>query len=332
MNAPKCSDVDYINFLHASPKNVTAMEAARSAPLEDDPVAHDTYTRLLHRLDPSSDALWEETAPLVQRESGFLIIDDTTLDKPYAKSMELVTKHWSGKHHAVVSGINLITLLWTDGAKIFPIDYRIYQPSRDQRTKHDHFQEMLRVAHTRGFQPTCVLFDTWYSSMENLKIVRSLGWHWLTQLQSNRHVDPGFKGNFPVKAVVTAAAGHVVHLKGYGMVRVFRIVSADGDTEYWATSDTTMSHQRRKKYARIRWTIEQYHRGIKQHCGVERAQVRAAHAQRVHIGLAIRAFIRLEYQRITQGLSWAEAKLRIFREAVREYRQSPLYQLPMATA
>ena len=47
----------------------------------------------------------------VRFNQGILVIDDSTLDKPYARKMELVTRHWSGKHHAVVSGINLITLL-----------------------------------------------------------------------------------------------------------------------------------------------------------------------------------------------------------------------------
>jgi hypothetical protein len=39
-----------------------------------------------------------------------LILDDSTLDKPYARKMALVTRHWSGKHRRVVQGINLITL------------------------------------------------------------------------------------------------------------------------------------------------------------------------------------------------------------------------------
>lgn len=40
--------------------------------------------------------------------------------------MELVVRHWSGKHHAVVIGINLITLLGTDGDRHVPVDYRIF--------------------------------------------------------------------------------------------------------------------------------------------------------------------------------------------------------------
>ena len=42
------------------------------------------------------------------------------------------------------------------------------------------------------------------------------------------------------------------------------------------------------------WAIENYHRGLKQCCGVERCQARSARAQRNHIGMAIRAFLRLE--------------------------------------
>jgi hypothetical protein len=73
--------------------------------------------------------------------------------------------------------------------------------------------------------------------------------------------------------------------------------------------------------------IAEYHRGLKQHCGVERAQVRAARAQRNHVGCAIRAFLRLERYRLRTGLSWWEATTRIVREAVRAYLAAPWYTL-----
>jgi hypothetical protein len=113
-------------------------------------------------------------------------------------------------------------------------------------------------------------------------------------------------------------------------VRVFRIVPTDGDTEYWATDDLAMGELSRLKYAEFAWGIEEYHRGLKQHCGVERAQVRAAIAQRAHIGCAIRAFLRLELHRLRTGISWWEAKTGIMREAVRAYLAAPRYTLPPA--
>ncbi len=115
MNRAKCEAADYINFLVVSPRNYSCVEAAKVQPDKARPPAHDAFTRLLHRLEPDAAALWSEVESHVHKRSRVLIVDHTTLDKPYAKQMELVTRHWSGKHHQVVNGINLITLLWTEG-------------------------------------------------------------------------------------------------------------------------------------------------------------------------------------------------------------------------
>jgi putative transposase len=56
---------------------------------------------------PEEKELWEEVKADALSKEGVLIIDDSTLDKPYTQKMELVTYHWSGKHHRVVEGINL---------------------------------------------------------------------------------------------------------------------------------------------------------------------------------------------------------------------------------
>ncbi|MCB1823026.1 MAG: IS701 family transposase, partial [Candidatus Competibacteraceae bacterium] len=59
--------------------------------------------------------------------------------------------------------------------------------------------------------------------------------------------------------------------------------------------------------------------------------VRAARAQRNHIGLALRAFLRLERHCHHVGISWFEAKTTIIRSAVQAYLINLLYILP-ATA
>ncbi|MEP0850488.1 IS701 family transposase, partial [Funiculus sociatus GB1-A4] len=53
--------------------------------------------------------------------------------------------------------------------------------------------------------------------------------------------------------------------------------------------------------------------------------------QRNHIGLAIRAFLRLEMHWFNTGISWYESKVSIVREAVRSYLAAPWLTLP-ATA
>jgi hypothetical protein len=85
--------------------------------------------------------------------TGILVLDDSTLEKPYSEFNALGYRHWSGKQHAVVSGINLITLLWTDGERCVPIDYRVFDKDTDGKTKNDHFAVMLLTAAERGFNP-----------------------------------------------------------------------------------------------------------------------------------------------------------------------------------
>ena len=327
MNAPKVDADDYIDFLMATPRACSATEAARVQPARPTPPAHDAFTRLLTRLEPDPDALWAEARPHVARDAGVLVVDDSTLDKPYARSIELVTRHWSGKHHAVVKGINLVSLLWTDGDRHVPCDYRVYDAA-DGRTKNDHFADMVRAAHARGFQPRCVAFDGWYSSLENLKLVRACGWVWLTRLKSNRLVNRDRQGTRAVREAAIAPTGTEVWLTGYGLVKVFGIVAPDGDTAYWATNDLGMSDLTRRQFAESAWAVESYHRGIKQCTGVERCQSRSATAQRNHIGLALRAFLRLEVHCFARGVSWVEAKTDIIRTAVRTYLTRPRIRLP----
>jgi len=146
-------------------------------------------------------------------------------------------------------------------------------------------------------------------------------------LQSNRLVNPDRTGNRPLSEVEIAERGKIVHLKGYGLIKVFKIVAPDGDMEYWATNDREMNELTRLHFAEQVSVIENYPRGIKQFCGIAQAQVRSARAQRNHIGMALRAFLRLEHHRLRTGISWFAAKTAIIRHAVQAYLVQPLYTL-----
>ena len=327
MNPAKSEPLDYINFLVAAQQSFSCTEAARCQPAAPDAPAHDAFTRLLRRQPPDTEALWQETRELVRPEEGALVLDDTTLDKPHARKMELVTRHWSGRHRRVVSGINLLTLLWTDGQALIPCDFRIYDKPLSGKNKNDYFRELTDAAWERGFRPSYVLFDSWYSSLENLKKLRECDWRWLTQFRCNRRVNPDGTGNVRIDAVDIPPGGREAHLRGYGFIKVFRTVSPNGDVEHWATNDLGMTPQQREALKDQAWGIETYHRGLKQCCGVERCQARKAESQRSHIGMAVRAFVRLEVHRLQSGISWYEAVASIVRSAIRQYLAQPRYSL-----
>ena len=160
-----------------------------------------------------------------------------------------------------------------------------------------------------------------------MKFVGACGWVFLTQLKVNRKVDFERQGYQAVEKIPFATPSVVVHLQGFGSVRVFKVVSRDGNIEYWATNDLSMDDLRRLELAERSWTVEEYHRALKQCCNVERGQARSTRAQRNHIGMAIRAFARLSWHFDTTGVSWYESKAKIVREAIRAYRLKPLYKM-----
>ena len=347
MNPPKVDDLDYIHFLIAAQKVFTCTEAARSQPdgEEEAGPAHDAFTRLLQRRPPDTEALWQEAESFVDRSDGLLILDDTTLDKPHANQIEHVTWHWSGKHGHSVKGINLLTLLWggppskkegdsssdeeneeTTEAHL-PCDFRLYNKDEDGLTKNDHFRQMLDRAAGRGFEPEYVVFDSWYSGLDNLKKIRSCEWHFFTRLKSNRLVNPDDTKNRNVRDVEIPEEGRVVHLKGFGFVQVFRTGSTDGDAKYWATNDLDMTESERKELARRAWGVETYHRQLKQYCGAERSQHRSAQAQHNHVLMSIRAFLRLEVHRLRSAVSFYKSQAALIREAIRAYLADPAHIL-----
>jgi len=328
MVSPRCSDIEYINFLIASSQVFTCTEASQCHPLSEDGPAHDAYTRLLMRQPPDTVALWNEVEKSIDRKNGFLVLDDSTLDKPYAKKMALVCHHWSGKHHKVVKGINLLTLVWTDGCRIIPMDFRLYDFDNDSKTKNDHLQDMLRIAKGKEFEPQYVMFDSWYSSIENLKLIRTCNWHWLTRLKKNRLVNPDKKGNVEIDSLEIPSSGMNVHLKEYGLIRIFCTFSKDKEKHFWATDVLNLDEETFDNISGHGWKIEEYHRGLKQFCGVERCHCRKNISQRSHILFSIRAFFRFEWQRIMYGQSWFDSKRSIIRDSIRDYCARPRYNIP----
>ena len=88
--------------------------------------------------------------------------------------------------------------------------------------------------------PSASLFDSWYSGLENLKAVRGLRLDLPDAAEGQPQGGPRPQGYRAVAEVAIAAGGTVVHLEGFGSIRVFKVVSRDGDIEYWATNDLAM--------------------------------------------------------------------------------------------
>lgn len=299
----------YTAFLTANGNRYSGVEVAKALETTLHAPAHDSISRWLATQTFKPSDLWKHVQEAVHKNSS-LIIDDTVLDKQWSPHNELVDFHWSGNQHAVIRGISLVNLLATHEEECLPIDYRVYSGKKDTANKNDHALAMLKNAKKRGLEPDYVMTDSWYSSLVNMKYITSLGWKFIMGLKENRLVNET-QGQYVSVASLdwTQKQVHKVWLKGFGFVLVAQMIFKNGDIRYMCTNDLTLTtYKTFSTHSKKRWTIEEFHRGIKQTTGIEQCYSIKKRSQLTHIFASFVAFVRLEFQRLKTGISWYEQK------------------------
>ena len=296
----RCTLPMYIGFLLSEPNSATCTRLA--AVME---MSHDSVNRFLSRENYEPRDLFNEASRQLNLKGGTVNVDDSTLDKPYSHQMELVGHFWSGKHHRVVKGINLITLYYTDPqGRSLPINYRIYDKA-EGKTKNDYYLDMLAEALSWGLEPAFATGDSWYSCVNNLKTVKNHRMGFLFAVESNRLVSIE-KGQWSqVKQLEVPADGLAVWLRQFGEVKLFRTQLKDQLRHYVVylpdgNDYSTFNQQAFLELHDQHWQIEQYHRMIKQVCNIERFQVRRRLLIRNHIFAAICGFVHLRQMQLAQ--------------------------------
>lgn len=308
MSQSKCSLELYTKFLIANHNRYSGVELSKTS---NGRLSHDSVSRWLSEEEFDSKDLWSHVRNMVEKDKGYLIVDDSVLDKRFSRNNELVGRHWSGNEHRLICGIDLVNLLWTKGEECIPCDYRIYQSeNKGVKTKNQHFRDMLMISKKRGFKPLYVLADCWYGSVENMKYIEKQGWKFIMGAKENRQVS--ITKNIYVSIASLDWSKTLIQkvwLKEFGYVMAAKIIVKDDDIRYVVTNDLSLTDiDALKNHNDHRWNIETFHRGIKQTAGIEKCYSTLAQSQRNHIFASFVAFVKLEYTRIQDGVSWYEQK------------------------
>ncbi|MFH0701918.1 MAG: hypothetical protein V2B14_00060, partial [bacterium] len=93
--------------------------------------------------------------------TGWLMADDTIIEKPYAKKIECVYWQYSSKNNGFVEGISLTILAWSDGKRTILIQFIVYE---------------VEYAKNLDIIPNSICFDSKYSSKSLLNKLHSFNW------------------------------------------------------------------------------------------------------------------------------------------------------------
>jgi hypothetical protein len=340
---------DYCQYLLASPVNYTLTHMADH--LEG--VSHDRLNRYLRGEKLTPRLLWEQVRAVYQpHPEGYLLFDDTVLDKSRGPCIESTRRQWSGNAHAVVRGIGLVSCVYVNpqAGLFWVIDYRLFDPDTDGKSKLDHVREMLQSVRHRQIPFTTVLMDAWYATRELMMLIEN--WNqppagtgtgtgtkklFYCPLKSNRKVDDS-AGERPYQGVSQLEwseeelhSGKIVKVHGFAAeykVRLFRVEVSTHRTEYIVTNDATQSTTSgTRKVRAVRWKIEQVHRELKQLTGLERCQCRKARIQRNHIHCALLVWSRLNDLAHQAGTTLYQLKHGLLHDFLIQQLKAPTIQM-----
>lgn len=288
---------DYCQFLLVSQINYTQTYLADHHPY----FSHDAINRYLKNDSVSPSVVWSLIKDSIHaHEDACLIFDDSVLDKRFSNDIEMVRRQYSGNEHGVIKGIGVVNCVYVNlgTGDYWVIDWRIYHPEHDGKSKLDHVQEMFDNAIAHKHLPFhTVLMDAWYATKDLMLHIDRADKTFYCPLKSNRKVDDsGGIGPYQTVADLTWSAaenqhGKVIKIQGFPgskKVKLFRVEVTTNRTEWVVTNDLSQdSTDDTQNACAVRWKIEQYHREVKQTLGIERCQCRLAQAQKNHIGCVI---------------------------------------------
>ena len=296
--------LDYCQYLLVSQRNYTLTNYADHT----EKFSHDMVNRYLAEDEIRPRLVWENVqSQVIQTTYGFLVFDDTVIDKNFSNNIELVRRQYSGNAHGIIKGIGVVTCVYVNPEmnRFWIIDYRIYDPDGDGKTKLDHLRDMLlNCVYQKKLPFWAVLMDTWYATKNIMRQIEKLEKIYYCPLKDNRHVDDsgGSQGYRRMDSLEWTEAeqqqGKLIKIKGFPAkhkVRGFRLVLSTQRTDYVVTNEIEQDNvEVVQDVCGFRWKIEQFHRETKQVTGIERCQCRKARIVRNHIGCAILVWVRLK--------------------------------------
>jgi hypothetical protein len=184
--------LDYWQYLLSSQINYTVTNLAEH--LES--ISHDAINYYLKTEKLTSRLLWDKVKEVVEPDgNGYIIFDDSVLDKRYSEEIEMVRKQYSGNEHGILQGIGVVSCVYVNAKvqRFGVIDYRIFNADVDGKTKIDHVKDMLQnLVYHQLFSFDTVLMDTWYAVNSSMLYINSLDKIYYYLLNKNRLVDDTF--------------------------------------------------------------------------------------------------------------------------------------------
>ena len=333
----------YTDYLLSSFGQVTA--TGLSSILEGS-ISHDKITRMLSGQVYGSKELWQEVKSLVRKhesEDACLIFDDTIVSKPYTDENDLICWHWDHSKNRNEKGINLLTAFYhtesaTESQPLrVPVAFECVKKTayfcdlktgKEKRqspvTKNEMMRSMIeQTIKNQHLKFRYVLTDSWFASSDNMLFIHKVKKFFVMDIKSNRlcmfSTEDRNKGQWisldklplqpeqPVKVWIKDLAIAVVLCK-------FVFTNKDGSTGemYLVSNDWELSAEKFRTLYKKRWSVEEYHKSLKQNASLAKSPTRTVTTQTAHLFAYLLAYVKLERLKFVHNLNHFALKAKLY--------------------
>ena len=330
----------YSDYLIASFGLTTATGLSN---LLDGEISHDKITRFLAGKVKTSKDLWHFVKPLIREiesDAACLIIDDSIEEKPYTDENDIICWHYDHSKQMNVKGINFLNCLYQTNEIALPIGFDLvkktekYLDPKDGKekrrsliSKNELAQNQIAYAIKNKVKFRFVLFDVWFSSIENMKFILSHRKHFICPLKSNRKVavsrNDKLQGRWHKLETleIETNKSRLIYLEGLEtpvllIKQIF--TNEDGKTaiQYLISSDTTLLPNDIIRSYQKRWRVEEYHKSLKQNVSLEKSPTQTMTTQTNHFFAALCGYIKLERLKIKTKYNHFALKSKLYLKAL----------------
>jgi hypothetical protein len=330
----------YSDYLIASFGLTTATGLSN---LLDGEISHDKITRFLASKLKTGKDLWQFVKPVVREietDAGCLILDDSIEEKPYTDENEIVCWHYDHSKQMNVKGINFLSCLYQTKDMALPIGFDLIrktekyidpktgtQKRRSSVSKNELARSQIEYAIKNQVKFRFVLFDLWFSSVENMKFILKHRKHFICPLKSNRKValcvDDKLQGRWQKLETLVIKANEpcLIYLEGLELpVLLIKQIFTNEDgrqaIQYLITSDSKLSADDITTHYHKRWRVEEYHKSLKQNVSLERSPTQTETTQTNHFFAALCGYVKLERLKIKTKQNHFALKSKLYLKAL----------------
>lgn len=258
---------------------------------------------------------------------GVLIVDTTQLKKFYAKKLECISYDFSTSLKLVIKGISCVTVVWTNGKIVIPLDFDFWIRKKDIKN-NDLYRKKTCISRELickwkdKISFKYIPLDGEYANEDFMKFLNQEDFKYSMRIQRSRVVaingieaalknHPFFqlKRNEHYKSAKGTYKGITAHFtcqKRKAKNNTTEVVFIVSNLENLTPKEHILAYD-------FRWPIEKMFRTLKQSLGIQDCQSNFRLKQEAHIFASFLAFLKLEIIKISKKKKSPEQVLKIIR-------------------